>query len=122
MEQFFREFLEAISPALQALIVALVTVLLGQATVYVQKKYEQLKASVSSDKRYLLDFLAQRAVETVEQLYKEHLPEEKKTAAVLIVNAALKDFGLSIDAAVVADAIEACLFTHKRFDDSLKVK
>jgi len=55
MEQFFREFLEAISPALQALIVALVTVLLGQATVYVQKKYEQLKASVSSDKRYLLD-------------------------------------------------------------------
>ena len=120
MEQFFREFLEAISPALQALIVALVTVLLGQATVYVQKKYEQLKASVSSDKRYLLDFLAQRAVETVEQLYKGFLPEEKKAAAVSIVEAALKDFGLSIDVDVVADAIEASLFVHKQTNELLK--
>lgn len=113
MEKLFTDFLQAISPALQTLIVTLVTLLLGQATLYVQKKYEQLKTSVSSDKRYLLDFLAIRAIEAVEQLYKEESPKDKKDAAVAMVEAALKDFGLNIDVDVIADAIEAGVFGKK---------
>jgi len=120
MEQIFKEFLQAISPALQTLIVALVTLLLGQATFYVQKKYEELKASVSSDKRYLLDFLVIRAVQTVEQLYKESPNQEKKDTAIAIVEAALKDFGLSVDIDVIADAVEAGVFQHKETHSEAK--
>lgn len=113
MEQIFKDFLQAISPALQTLIVSLVTLLLGQAAFYLQKKYEELKTNVSSDKRYLLDFLVIRAIQTVEQFYKTETNQDKKDIAIGIVEAALKDFGLSVDIDVIADAVEAGVFQHK---------
>lgn len=113
MEQAFTDFLTAISPALQALVITLATVLLGQINLYVQKKYEQIKASVASDQRYLLDFIVQRAVETVEQLYRGAEATRKKDEAIAIAQAALKNFGLNVDVDVIADAIEAAVFNRK---------
>ncbi len=117
MEQIFKDFLQAISPALQATIIALATLLLGQINLYAQKKYEQIKASVASDKRYLLDFIVLRAVETVEQLYKDEAITRKKDEAILITQAALKDFGVSVDVDVIADAIEAAVFAKNRIQN-----
>jgi len=116
MEQIFQNFLDAISPALQTLIAALVTLLLGQASLYVQRKYEALKANASSDQRYFLDFLVNRAVESVEQLYADN--ETKKEEAIKIVEAALKNYGLTVDVDVIADAIESAVFVNKKVERS----
>lgn len=113
MEQYLKEFLTEISPALQALIITLFTVLLGQINLYVQKKYEEIKASVASDHQYLLDFIVRRAVETVEQLYKGEEPTRKRDEAIAIAQAALKNFGVTVDVAVIANAIEAAVFVRK---------
>jgi len=113
MEQFFTDFLEAISPALQTLIISLVTLLLGQASVYVNKKYQELKGNVSADQAHLLDFIVERAVATVEQLYKDAPNEIKRANAIFIAEKALENYGIKIDLNVIEDAIEAAVFDKK---------
>jgi len=108
--QFFKDFLEAITPALQTLIVALVTALLGQASAWMVKQYQLKKAELSYNEQYYLDFFAARAVKTVEQLYFDEESQEKKNSAISIVERALSKYGLNIDVDVIADAIEAAVF------------
>jgi hypothetical protein len=112
-EQFFKDVLTAISPALQTLIVGLVTLILGQLSAYLHRKYAELKIAVSSDQRYFLDFVVSRAVDTVEQLYGTFGNSIKKTKAVEIAQAALKNYGVNVDLQVIEDAIEAALFGKK---------
>jgi LL-H family phage holin len=111
VEQIFKDFLEAISPALQTLIVTLVTVLLGQLSAYLNKKYQIAKAQLSSDQQYFLEFLVSRAVDTVEQLYKADPAQQKLNAAINIINEALTKAGIVIDERIIVAAIEAQVFT-----------
>lgn len=115
MEQFFRDFAEAISPALQTLIVALVTALLGQASAWMAKQYQLQKSNLSQENQYLLDFFVIRAVKAVEQLYFDKPSEVKKAEAIAIVEKALAQYSINIDVDVISDAIEAAVF--ERFSD-----
>jgi LL-H family phage holin len=110
MEKFFTDFLTAISPALQTLIVALVTLLLGQASVYLNKQRQILNAKLTADQRFLLDLLAERAVQTVEQIYKNEPNVIKRDEAIALVEAGLEKAGLTVDLNVVVEAIEAQVF------------
>lgn len=110
MEAIFKDFLEAISPALQTLIVTLVTVLLGQLTLYLKTQYGLAKAKLSTEQQLLLDILAERAVQTVEQLYNSAPNVVKRDNAIEIIEATLEKAGLSVDANAVLEAVEAQVF------------
>ena len=113
METIFKDFLEAISPALQTLLVTLVTVVVGQISLYINTKWSTAKVNLSNERRYLLELIARNAVETVEQVYNSSDNMVKKNQAIAIVENSLKEFGLNIDIDVIADVIEAEVFSHK---------
>ena len=113
MEQIFKDFLEAISPALQTLIVALFTVILGQITAYLNKQYGLAKAKLSAEQRDLLDFVALRTVQTVEQIYRSEDNFTKRTEALAMAKKTLESYGLNIDTVEIANAIEAQVFQQK---------
>lgn len=111
MQQIFQDFLTAISPALQTLLIALVTVLLGQATMWLNKHYENQKNQLAQGEQYLLDFFVSRAVRTVEQLYFDKPSQEKLSAAIDIVQSGLTQYGVNIDLGLIKSAIEAAVFS-----------
>lgn len=110
MEQLFTNFLEAISPALQELLVLLVGTLIAQLIAYVQKQYQLSKTKLSSEQRDFVDFVAYRAVQTVEQLYRDVPAQQKLIAAKNIVERNLAQYGIVIDGDVIISTIEAQVF------------
>jgi LL-H family phage holin len=113
MEQFFKDFLTEISPILQNLLVVLVSALVAQVIAYVNKQYGIAKTKLSEGQRALLDFIAYRAVQAVEQLYKSEDSQAKRFEAIAIVEASLKQYGLKVDFDVIVNAIEAQVFERK---------
>lgn len=113
MEQLFKDFLEAISPALQALMLGLVTIILGQVSLYVKTKWNLVQKELSSEKRYFLNLVVSNAVDTVEQLYKTASNVEKKEAAIDIIEKTLSSYGVTMDFDLIANAIEAEIFSRK---------
>ena len=111
LAQILKDFAEAISPALQTLLVALVTALLGQASAWMVKQYQIKKVELSQENQYLLDFFVGRAIKTVEQLYFDQPSQEKKDLAIDIVEGLLAKYGFVIDVNVIADAVEAAVFS-----------
>ena len=109
----FKDFLEAISPALQALLVGLVNLLLVQASLFVSAKINAAKVGLSADKQYILELVVENAVTTVEQIYYSADNMTKKNEAIAIAENALKQYNLKIDLDVIADLIEAKVFQHK---------
>jgi len=110
VEQIFKDFLTEISPALQTLIVALITLLLGQASVYLNKQRQILNAKLTADQRFLLDLLAERAVQVVEQVYGAQSNQGKLDVAKELVNSELSKVGIVLDLDAIENAIEAQVF------------
>lgn len=110
MEQAFSEFLGKISGPLQELLVVIFTILAGQAVFYLKTQYQIGKARLSADKQFFLDLIAERAVQTVEQVYKAEPNVVKMDQAIAIVEAGLEKAGLTVDLDTVIGAIEAQVF------------
>jgi len=110
MEQLFKDFFSAISPALQTLLVALVTAFVGQSVAWLNKKYQIEKGKLSNEQQYTLEFLASRAVKAVEQYYFDAPNSEKKARAISIVERVLDGYGFTVDVDVIASAVEAQVF------------
>lgn len=109
----FTDFLTSISLELQTLLITLITAFVGGSLAWLRKQFLAVKGKFSVDQQYLLDFLAQRAVLAVEQLYGTEFGKEKLAKAVGIVEAALKAYGFTIDVDVIIAAIEAKLYELK---------
>lgn len=110
MEQAFAEFLGKISGPLQDLLVAIFTILAGQAVFYLKTQYSIAKTKLSAEQRFYLDIVSQRAVQTVEQLYYSQSNEDKKAKAIAIIESELAKAKLTVDFDVIVNAIEAQVF------------
>lgn len=110
MEQFFKDFLTEISPALQNLLVLLVLALIGQLSEYITKLRAAVKAKTSVDQQLFLDILAESAVRTVAQIYKNADNTSKRKKAITIVEDGLEKAGLKVDLDVIVNAVEAQVF------------
>lgn len=114
------DFLTEISPALQNLLLAAITLFVGGAVAWIQKQYGIAKGKLSQEQQYLLDFLAERAVQAVEQLYKDEPSQRKRDEAVAIVQQALAGYGIKIEVGVIIASIEAEVFNKNSYDSAFK--
>lgn len=117
MEQFFIEFFEAISPALQQLIAALVIAALTAFTAWVKAKYDTERAHLTDQQQYIVMFLIENAVKAAQQLYDDNT--EKRNYALNMVETQLKVYGIKIELGVIVGLIEAEVF---RFKDNFDLK
>jgi len=116
MEQLFKDFLEAISPALQTLLLGLVTIILGQVSLYIKTKWGIAKSQLSSEQQYFLELVARNAVQTVEQVYQKSDNATKRQAAIDMVEESLIKYGVTIDLNAIANVVEAQVFNQKAFE------
>lgn len=112
MEQFFIDFAEAISPALQTLLEAVLTLLAAQASAWMYKQYQHQRAQLDTQQQYFLDFIVGQAVRAAEQLYKEKKGAEKKAYVFGIVEKELAARGIKLDIDVLDAKIEAAVFAQ----------
>lgn len=110
MEQFFKDFLTEISPALQNLLVVFALAVIAQVSEYLVKLRTAVKAKTSVDQQVFLTILAESAVKTVAQIYHSEANAVKRNRAVSIVNEGLAKAGLKVDLNVVVQAVEAQVF------------
>ena len=110
MEQFFLDFAEAISPALQTLLQGLAAVIAAQIVAYVRKAYEDKVQSLNENQRYFLGLIVSSAVRAAEQVYSDGA--EKRQYAFQVVEAALKRAGITLDVDVIYAEIEAQVFSN----------
>lgn len=108
--QLFKNFAEAISPALQVLIQTALVALAGQASAWMYQAYKSKKASLSSEQQYLLGIIVTAAIRSAEQLYTDG--KEKRTHAFDVVEKALKGYGVALDADVIYAEIESQVFSE----------
>lgn len=114
MEQFFTDFLTAISPALQTLLQALVLALIAQAVQYVRAKYLEAKAILSSEQKYILEMVVSSAIRAAEQLYTDS--GAKRAYAIATAEKHLKAYGIVLDLEIIAAEIEAQVFGLQTID------
>ena len=100
--QLFKDFAEAISPAIQDLLVAVLVYASGRAAMWFRAKYE-------AQKSYDVDLLIQIAVRAAEQLYKCKDGEAKFDYAINLVEAELARIGFKIDIELLTAKIEAAV-------------
>lgn len=112
MEQFFRDFLSAVSPALQTLILSCVTVLAGQAVAWVRSEYLTKKALLSSENQYYLELLITQLTHAAEQIYGEKNGAEKKAFVIQKAQEIVASAGLNIDLAQIDATIEGIVFSN----------
>ena len=67
--ELFKNFAEAISPALQVLIQTALVALVGQLSAWMYQAYKAKKASLSTDQQYILSVVVSAAIRSAEQLY-----------------------------------------------------
>lgn len=112
MEQFFLDFFEAISPALQALLISVFTALVGYATAWVKKQVDLLKAKLTREQQVILEILATKAVSAAEQIYKSDQSQEKKAFAIAFLERNLEQIGLTVDFDTIVAEIESAVFNE----------
>ena len=110
MEQFFKAFAEAVSPALQVLLQSLLVMLAGQLSGWLYRKYQMATTSLSQEQHYMLDIFVTAAVKAAEQLYSDG--REKREYAFATVEKYLAQAGLAIDADVIFAQIEAEVYNQ----------
>jgi len=115
MEQIFKDFAEAISPALAQLVVALIGTLTAMAIGWLRQKWNNEKAYLSQTTQYLLEFAAQNGVQSAQQIYgaAKEMNKEKLDHAFAVVSATMKQWGFDIDAQVIYAAIESRVGLNK---------
>lgn len=112
MEQFFIDFFEVISPALQALLQSVTVAAIGMLVAWVKAKYDTERAKLSGEQRYILDLIVASAVKAAEQVKDDGAG--KLAYAFDIAEKALKQYGLTVDIDVLYSAIEAEVFDQKK--------
>lgn len=105
-------FATDISPALQELLTAVAVWLVAQVTMYFREQYKLRKAELSREHQYILEIIAQNAVQAAEQLYDSN--EAKRTHAISIVEQSLAKYGINLDLDVVVSAIESAVFSKNQ--------
>lgn len=105
-------FATDISPALQELLTAVAVWLVAQVTMYFREQYKLRKAELSREHQYILEIIAQNAVQAAEQLYDSN--EAKRAHAISIVEQALAKYGINLDLDVVVSAIESAVFSKNQ--------
>ncbi len=108
--ELFKNFAEAISPALQVLLQTALVALAGQLSAWMYKSYQLKKADLSREQQYLLEIVVSSAVRAAEQVYEDG--ETKRKAAFSTAEKALANYGLKIDPSVIYAAIEAQVFSQ----------
>ena len=107
MEKFFTDFLAAVSPALQTLILSLATVFAAQIVAYVNKQIGIVNAELSTNQQYFLQLIISDLMQAAQQIYKESSGDVKKAYVVSRAQALIKQSGLNIDIAAISSAVEA---------------
>ena len=115
MEEILKNFAEAISPALAQLVVALVGLLVAYVTALVREKWNVEKSKLSENTRFLLEMAVSNGVQSAQQIYgaAKERNEEKLDHAFAVANATMKQWGFTIDAAVIYGEIEAAVLNSK---------
>jgi hypothetical protein len=115
ISMLLKQFAEAISPALQQLVVALVIAVLTAVTAWIKKKYDGLVLNQSIDKRYLIETAVIIGVDGAKQIYGESKERnaEKLSYAFKTADQILRGYGFVIDSAVIYAQIEAAIFQAK---------
>ena len=108
MEQFFIDFAEAISPAVQILLQGVFIALAAQLSAWLAKKYQVEKANLSTEQQYVLRLVVSSAIMAAEQLYTDS--QEKRNYAFSIAEKALAQHGLMLDIDLIYSEIEAQVF------------
>ena len=110
---FFKDFLEAISPALQTLLLALVTGLAAQASAWMVKAFQAKRAELRTTEQYLVDMLVSTFVHAAEQVLTDS--NEKLEYVFANTETALTRYGIVLDADVLYAIIEAKV--HQTFTE-----
>jgi hypothetical protein len=106
--ELFKNFAEAISPALQVLLQAAFVALAGQLSAWMYKAYQEKAASLSSEHQYILSVVVAAAVRSAEQLYSDG--KQKRSHAFSIAEKALNNYGIKLDVDVIYAEIEAQVY------------
>jgi hypothetical protein len=112
MEQIFLSFAEAVSPALQVLLEAVLIALAATLTAWAKAKYGETRASMGHEQQYFLDLITRTAVTAAEQLYTDNA--EKREYAIRVVTESLAGYGIKLDLLTIAAAIEAEVFAKNQ--------
>ena len=117
MEQFFKDFFVQISPALQTLLVSIVTLATGMATAWLKSKWDVEKVNLSAQQQYLLRLVVSAAVDAANQVKVDN--KEKLAYAFDVAEKALAGYGVTVDIDVIYAAIEAQVLNSKKGDTFL---
>lgn len=106
--ELFKNFAEAISPALQVLLQTALVTLAGQLSAWMYKAYQAKAASLSSEQRYILSVVVSSAIRSAEQLYSDGA--QKREHAFSVAEKALSNYGVKLDVDVIYAEIEAQVY------------
>ena len=112
MEQFFIDFASAISPALQTLLEAVLTLIAAQVSAWLFKQYQNQRAQLDAQQQWAVDFVVTQAVRAAQQLYKDKQGKEKKAYAFSVAENELAKRGLAIDLDILNTKIEAAVYSN----------
>lgn len=112
--QLFKDFAEAISPAVQVLLQTALVALFSSASAWLIGKVNEYRARLSQEKRYYLDFVITNGVQAAEQIYKNGNGAEKKAYVFGLAESYISKYGLQIDVDEIEARIEAAVFLNFR--------
>ena len=101
------------SDLINALIVALVPVVIGALGYLAKQVIALVKANVSREQYAMLEQIAMTTVVSLEQTLKSKAGEEKKAAALAIVRSECAKHGIKLNEAAIETAIEAAVYRAK---------
>ena len=113
--QLFKNFAEAISPAIQDLLIVVLVYVAGRAAMVLREKYE---AQQSEN----LDLLIIIAVRAAEQLFGAKNGKEKFDYAIELVESELARIGFKIDIELLTARIEAAVQDEFNFGRRFEVE
>mgnify|MGYP003495257960 FL=1 len=120
--QLFKDFAEAISPAVQVLLQTALVALFSSASAWLIGKVNEYRARLSQEKRYYLDFVITNGVQAAEQIYKNGNGAEKKAYVFGLAESYISKYGLQIDVDEIESRIEAAVFNNFRhYGDTAKM-
>jgi hypothetical protein len=109
---------------LVTLIVACTPIVVGFVVAWIKAKTDEIKSrmveSLSDNQKWALEFAVKQAVQAAEQSGLRDLALNKKEFAIKSAESYLKSLGFDIDLDVIADAIEAAVWTELNEKDPNK--
>lgn len=109
-----------VSDLVNALIVALVPVVVGALGYLAKQLITLIKANISKEQYRMVEAIASAAVRSIEQTLRSKAGQEKREAAMALVRAECMKRGISLDEEAIATAIEAAVYQEKLKTDTAK--